>query len=78
MTLMMKLHDNDITKVSDVALKRSEISSIRKEWRLWDDTKIVSSWVLGIDPRPQHYQFCCRSFVPHSLDVKTSTHPRLD
>ena len=30
----------------------------------------VFSWVLGIDQRPQHHQFCCYSFVPHSLGLK--------
>ena len=54
-----------------MVLKCCEISNIRNEWRLWDNTKIVNSWVLGIDQRPQHHQFCCHYFVPHSFDVET-------
>ena len=38
-----------------------------------DDHEIVNSCVfLGIDQRPQHHQFCCYSFVPYSLDVKSA------
>ena len=52
-----------VAKVTyDYELSSCELSlNFRNEWRLWDNTKIVNSWVLGIDQRPQHHQPCCRS-----------------